>query len=401
MELLAPRMRRFQPSASTEASARARALKAAGHDIIDFSIGEPDFATPDHVKQAVVEAMGRDETHYTNTGGTVELLDAVREKFRRDNDLVFSRDEVMASSGAKQTMFNAFICTVSSGDEVIVPTPYWISYPNQVELAGGTPVVIECDASSGFKLQADALREAVTDRTKWVVLNSPNNPTGAVYSREELRAIADVLLQHQNVLIMSDEIYECFLYGDARHYSILQVEPALKDRTVIVNGVSKAYAMTGWRIGCVAGPAALIKAMIKLQSQSTSCPSSISQAAAAAAFAGPQDAVAGMMEIMGKRRNIILGILREVNGLAIAPPDGAMYLFCNCETFFGRKLADGKTIQSDLDFCEYLLTHAGVNTTPGAAYGAPGYFRLSFATSTELLEKGGRRIAAACKALLD
>ena len=399
MTSLAPRMTRFKPSASTEASAKARALIAAGHDIVDLSIGEPDFATPDNVKQAVVQAMHNNETHYTNTGGTSAVIEAARKKFRRDNALEFTVDEVMVSSGAKHTMFNAFMCTVSKGDEVIVPSPFWISYPNQVELAGGKPVILECGAAANYKLSAEVLKPAITEKTRWLVLNTPNNPTGAVYTQQELRAIADVLLDHPRVMVMSDEIYEHFLYDGAEHISILQVEPALKDRTVIVNGVSKAYAMTGWRIGCVAGPNDLIKAMAKLQSQSTSCPSSISQAAAVEALAGPQDAVSDMMAQMGRRRDLILELLRPINGLAIAPPDGAMYLFCNVETLLGRKTPNGNAIENDLDFVGYLLADAGVNVIPGIAYGAPGHFRLSFATSDENLKEAGQRISEACRAL--
>ncbi|MCY3984020.1 MAG: pyridoxal phosphate-dependent aminotransferase [Roseovarius sp.] len=399
MTPLAPRMTRFKPSASTEASARARALISAGRDIVDLSIGEPDFPTPDNVKDAVARAMANNETHYTNTGGTPAVNAAVRQKFLRDNRLDFAQDEVMASAGAKHAMFNAFMCTVSRGDEVIVPSPFWISYPNQVELAGGTPVIVECGAEDGYKLRAAALGRAITDKTRWVVLNSPNNPTGAVYSRQELREIADVLLEHPGVLVLSDEIYEHFLYEAAAHVSILQVEPMLKDRTVIVNGVSKAYAMTGWRIGCVAAHRDMIKAMSKLQSQSTSCPSSISQAAAVEAFSGPQDAVACMMAQMRRRRELILGILRPINGLVIAPPDGAMYLFCNIEAFLGLKTPKGDVIENDLDFAGHLLSDAGVNVIPGAAYGASGHFRLSFATSDELLKKAGRRIRDACRSL--
>ena len=399
MEILAPRMKRFKPSASTEASARARALREAGRDIIDFSIGEPDFATPDNIKAAVSVAMDNDETHYTNTNGTVAVRKAVQLKFERENNLSFSLDEVMVSSGAKHTMFNAFMCTVSAIDEGIVPSPYWISYPNQVELAGGTPVIVDCTRDTGFKLTADSLKAAISSKTKWLVLNSPNNPTGAIYSRQELRHLADVLLEHPAVWVMSDEIYEHFLYDDAEHVSILEVEPALKDRTLLVNGVSKAYAMTGWRIGYVAGPAPLIKAMTKLQSQSTSCPSSISQAATVEALTGSQQSISESMSILQDRRNVIAGILTEKSKLSIDVPAGAMYLFCNCESYYEMETPEGKTIASDVDFTEYLLSHAGVNVVPGAAYGISGYFRLSFATSTEILNEGGRRIVQACSDL--
>ena len=399
MSLLAPRITRIRPSASTVAAARERALIAAGRDIVDFSIGEPDFPTPENVKQAAARAMANDETHYTATGGTPAVVSAVREKFLRDNELEYASDEVMVSSGAKHAMFNAFMCTVSEGDEVIIPAPFWISYPNQVKLAGGNPIIVECNRRNRFKLSPDALKDAITGKTKWVVLNSPNNPTGAVYTEAELRAIADVLTTCPSIQIMSDEIYEHFLYDDAKHVSILQVAPELKGRTIIVNGVSKAYAMTGWRIGCVGGPSSLIKAMAKFQSQSTSCPSSISQAAAAEAFSGSQSAVVEMKKVMQYRRNLILGILSQAQELSITPPAGAMYLFCNCESFYGSMATDDLVIRSDADFVEYLLNSAGVNTVPGSAYGAPGHFRLSFATSEAQLVKGGQRITMACDRL--
>jgi aspartate aminotransferase len=399
MGLLAPRMTRFKPSASTEASARARELRAAGRDIVDFSIGEPDFATPDNIKSAANRAMDNDETHYTNTNGTAAVREAVCHKFRTENKLDYSTDEVMVSSGAKHMMFNAFMCTVSQGDEVIVPSPYWISYPNQVELAGGTPVIVDCGANTGFKLTPDALKEAFTDRTKWIVFNSPNNPTGAVYTRPELRALADVLLDHPDVWVMSDEIYEHFLYDDSEHVSILEVEPKLRDRSLIVNGVSKTYAMTGWRIGYAAGPAPLIKAMTKLQSQSTSCPSSVSQAATVEALLGPQQSIRDHMDILQERRDLIAGILHNGEGLRVERPRGAMYLFVDCAGCLGKTTPAGTTIENDLDFAKYLLNHVGVNVVPGAAYGIVNYFRLSFATSTEILQDGGERILRACRDL--
>jgi len=398
--ILAPRMFQFKPSASTEASARARAMIASGHDIVDLSIGEPDFPTPKNIKDAALLAIKNDETHYTNTGGTPAVIEAVRLKFKRDNQLEFLPDEVMVSVGAKHIMFNAFLCTLSKSDEVIIPSPYWISYPNQVELAGGIPVIVECQARQGYKLQADELKRAITSKTRWVVLNTPNNPTGAVYSWHELREIANVLLEYPEVLILSDEIYEHLLYDEAKHISILQIEPKLKDQTVIVNGVSKAYAMTGWRIGCAAAHKDLIKAMSKLQSQSTSCPSSISQAAAAEAFSGPQSAVSDMMKKMQRRRDLILDILCPINKLGIAPPKGAMYLFCDIRAFFGGQTRNGQIIKDDVDFVEYLLSEACVNVIPGVAYGAPGHFRLSFAISNGLLEKAGYRISKACEALM-
>lgn len=396
---LAPSMRRFQESASTKAGARARELKAAGHKIVDFSIGEPDFAVPDNVKQAILSALERDDTHYTNVAGTPALLDAIRLKFRRENGLEYGRQEVMAGAGAKQVMFNAFAATVREGDEVIVPRPYWISYPNQFGIAGGVPVYVDCDAQKNFHLDARVLERAISLRTRWLILNSPNNPSGAVFTRAELRAIADVLLAHPHVLVMSDEIYEHLIYGKAEHHSIAAIEPRLKPRTLVVNGVSKAYAMTGLRIGYAAGPAELIQAMTKYQSQVTSCPSSISQAAAEVALSGPQDIVKERRKIMEDRANTVVRILSRVQSLRLSKPEGAMYAFCDCRALIGTKTPEGNKIASEDDFIGYLLDQHKVVVVPGAAYGIPGYFRLSFATSTEAIEEGCERIARACASL--
>jgi len=399
MDILAPRMTRFKPSASTETASLARALRAEGREIVDFSIGEPDFETPENVKAAVRRAMDLNETHYTNTGGTAPLVEAIREKFLRENNLSFEADEIVVSAGAKHTMFNAFMCTVTDGDEIIVPVPYWISYPNQVLIAGGVPVLVNCSDENGFILQAEDLEAAITDKTKWVVLNSPGNPTGVIYQREDLRRIADVLLRYPDIWIMTDEIYEHFLYDGARHVSILEIEPSLKKRTVVVNGVSKAYAMTGWRIGYAGAPKQLVKAMVKFQSQSTSCPSSISQAAAVEALTGPQDVVQEQLAIMQDRRNAVFEGLNQVEGLIVKKPQGAMYLFCDCRGLFGRRTPNDKKICSDQDVAAHLLDSQGVSVVPGVAYGLDGYFRLSFATSIEVLDEGTRRIRDACNML--
>ncbi len=397
---LAPRMTRFQPSASTAAAARARGLKAAGRDIIDLSIGEPDFATPDNVKAAARRALDEDQTHYTNVAGTPALVEAIREKFRRDNGLDYGADEIIASAGGKQVMFNAFLATVRQGDEIVVPVPYWISYPNQVLVGDGTPVFAATNEATGFKLTASDLDAAIGEKTRWVVLNSPANPSGAVYSHAELAALAAVLTRHPGVLVMVDEIYEHLIYGTAEHHSLVAVEPALRDRVLVVNGVSKAYAMTGWRLGYGAGPGWLIQAMAKLQSQATSCPSAISQAAAVEALTGPQTVLAERRAIMAERRDTIFEALAQIDGITAYRPEGAMYLFCNCRGLLGRRRPDGGVIGDDGDVVEYLLDAAGVSVVPGGAYGSAGYFRVSFAISTEALREAGRRIREACGALV-
>ena len=394
---LAPRMGRFKASESTEAGARARQLRADGHHVVDFSIGEPDFPIPGNVKAAIAKALDADETHYTNTGGTPALLDAVRGKFARENGLSYSREEVMVSAGAKQVMSNAFMATVAAGDEVVVLRPYWISYPNQVSIAGGTPVFVDCGAD--FRCPPAAIARAITPRTRWLVLNSPNNPSGIVLSREDLRAIADVVLEHPALMVMSDEIYEHLLYGKAEHHSIAAVEPRLKERTLVVNGVSKAYAMTGLRIGYAGGPAALIKQMVKLQSQTTSCASSLSQAAAVEALNGTQAVVAERRRTMEQRRDRLVARLSRVQELRVRAPDGAMYLFCDCRSLLGRSTPGGKTLTTDAEFTRYLLDDFKVVVVQGGAYGQSGFFRISFATSIDNIEEGCDRIAAACASL--
>ncbi|MFO0235141.1 MAG: pyridoxal phosphate-dependent aminotransferase [Burkholderiales bacterium] len=396
---LAPRLERFKASESNMAGDRARALRQAGHHVVDFSIGEPDFPVPDHVKQALIAALQADDTHYTNTGGTVALLDAVRTKFARDNGLHYERNEVMVSTGAKSVMYHAFACTVSQGDEVIVPRPYWISYPNQVRISGGTPVFVDCAPEKDFGLDVDAIAAAISPRTRWLVLNSPNNPTGTVVPKAQLQALAKVLRAHPDVLVMSDEIYEHLRYEDVEHHSIAAVEPSLKDRTLVVNGVSKAYAMTGLRIGYAGGPPALVSAMVKLQTQTTSCASSLSQSAAVAALTGPQDVVAERRAVMGARRAHLDALLARVPLLRTRAPDGAMYFFCDARAAIGRRTPSGRVLQSDADIAGYLLDEFKVVVVQGGAYGQPGFFRISFATSLDNLGEGGRRLHDAFAAL--
>lgn len=395
----AERMTRFRPSASTSAAEHARTLKAEGRDIIDLTLGEPDFPTPDNVKRAALAAMDADQTHYTNVAGTPALLAAIQAKLKRDQGLDYETSEVMAAAGGKQAMFNAFAASAGPGDEILVPLPYWISYPNQVLLSDATPVFVEGLAENGYKLVAADLAAAIRPETKWLVINSPCNPTGAVYSAGELSSLAEVLRGAPHVWIMADEIYEHLVYGLAEHVSILQVAPDLRERTLIINGVSKAYAMTGWRLGFAAGPAPLIAAMTKVQSQVTSCPSTIAQAAAAEAVTGPQEVLAERREIMTRRRDTIFQALAQVDGLKTSRPDGAMYLFCDCRGLIGRIMPDGTALADDQALVRYLLEAAEVALVPGDAYGMPGHFRLSFAVDEAVLEAAGRRLRAACDAL--
>lgn len=399
MRINAARLDKFAPSASTEAAVLARKLRAEGHDIVNLSIGQPDFPTPDNVKQAAWRAMENDQTQYTNVGGVVELQDAIREKFRRENGLEYGRDEVIASTGGKQVMFNAFMATMNEGEEAIIPVPYWISYVNQVLLAGGKPVFVPGTGGHDMKLTAEDLASAITPASRWFLFNSPCNPNGAVYTADELLALAEVLRQYPDILIMADEIYEHLIFDGTPHVSIAAVAPDLKDRTLVVNGVSKAYAMTGWRLGYAGGPAPLIQAMVKMQSQNTSCASTISQAAAVEALTGPQDIVEERRAIMQQRRDVIFDALAQTDGLTVHRPPGAMYLFPNCKGLYGRRTPAGKVIENENDLVEYLIRDAGVATVPGGAYGVPGHFRLSFAASMEVLEDGGRRIREACNAL--
>jgi aspartate aminotransferase len=399
MGIIAARLNRIKPSPSSMASQRARALRAAGRDIVGLTAGEPDFDTPPNVCDAVVRAMAASKTKYTDVGGTPELKAAIIDKFRRDNDLAYAPDEVIVGTGGKQIIFNALMCTLESGDEVIVPAPHWVSYPDIALLAEGRPVTVACRPEDDFKLRPEALEEAITPRTRWLVLNGPNNPSGATYTREELRDLADVLLGHPQVWILSDDIYEHILYDGRRFFTIAQVEPALKERTLTVNGVSKAYAMTGWRIGYGGAPAELVKAMTKLQSQSTSNPCSISQAAAQEALTGPQDVVAERTRIFRTRRDMVVAAVNEIAGLSCHAPEGAFYVYASCAGVIGKKTPDGKVVANDTDFVMYLLESQNLALIQGDAYGLSPFVRISFAASTEMLEEGCRRLQLACEAL--
>lgn len=381
------------------AGQRVRELRASGRDVLGLTAGEPDFDTPENIKEAAARAMQAGKTKYTDVGGTPELKAAIRSKFARENGLHYETNEIIACTGAKQAIFNALMCTVEQGAEVVIPAPCWVSYPDIVRLAGGTPVMVPCPASSGFKLTAEQLERAITPRTRWLLLNSPNNPSGAVFSRAELRALADVLLRHPHVLVLADDIYEHLTYDGREFATPAQVEPQLRERTLTVNGVSKAYAMTGWRLGFAGGPAALIKNMVKLQSQSTSSPNAIAQAAAVEALNGPQDFIARSREVFRQRRDMVVELLNEAPGVSCHRPEGAFYLFASCKGAIGRKTRQGGVIRNDMDFTMHLLDSQNIAVIQGDAYALAPFFRISFADCEERLREGCRRIRLACEEL--
>lgn len=399
MTLTSNRVNSVKPSQTLAVAEKARQLKEQGRDVIALSLGEPDFDTPDHIKQAAIDALNNGKTGYTPVPGIPELKQAIIAKFKRDNDLDFTVDEVLAGVGGKQILFNAFMASLNKGDEVIVPAPYWVSYPDMVTLAEGMPVIVECGEDSHYKITPSLLEEAITDKTKWVLLNSPSNPTGFAYSRDELRALADVLLKHEHVYILSDDIYEHLVYDDFEFATIAQVEPRLKQRTLTMNGVSKAYSMTGWRIGFCGGPAELVKAMAKIQSQSTSCSTSFAQYGAVAALNGAHDFLKERNDTFKQRRDLVVSMLNEAEGLSCLTPQGAFYVYPSCEGCIGKVTPDGKVIESDLDFVTYLLESESVACVHGSAFGLGPNFRISYAAATETLEEACRRIQKACAAL--
>ncbi|MBW8267894.1 pyridoxal phosphate-dependent aminotransferase [Caldovatus aquaticus] len=399
MSLIADRLNRISPSLTIAMTTKARALKAAGKDVIGLAAGEPDFDTPRNVKDAAIAAIDRGETKYTDTAGTPELRRAVCEKFRRDHGIEYRPEEVIVSTGGKQVIFNALLATINPGDEAIIPAPCWVSYPDIVSLAEGRPVIVPCGQNRGFKLGAEQLEAAITPRTKWLILNNPCNPTGAAYSAEELRPLCDVLLRHPDVWIFSDDIYEKLAYDGFRPATVVEVEPRLKARTVTMNGCSKAYAMTGWRIGFAGAPVELIKAMDKLQSQSTSNPSSISQAAAVEALTGPQDSIEEMRKVYQRRRDLVVAMLNEAPGLYCHKPEGAFYVFPSMQGCIGRTTAGGRRIGSDEDFVLALLEEEGVACVHGAAFMFPGHFRISYATDDASLKEACTRIQRFCRGM--
>jgi len=399
MSLIAQRLTRIKPSPTIAVTDKARRLKAAGRDIVSFGAGEPDFDTPQNIKDAAKRAIDKGDTKYTQVDGTAALKQAVCAKFKRENGLDYAPDQISVGAGGKQVLFNALMATVEEGDEVIVPAPYWVSYPDIVTLAGGTPVAVVGPENNGFKIRPEDLASAITPRTKWLVLNSPCNPTGATYSPAELKGLTDVLVKHPQVWVLTDDIYEHLFYGDFKLATVCAVESRLYPRTLTLNGVSKTYAMTGWRIGYAGGPKELIGAMAALQSQSTTNPSSISQAAAVEALNGTQDFVPKNRAIFRERRDLVVAGLNRCAGLRCAVPDGAFYVYPSCAGPIGKKTPQGRTIATDGDFVDYLLESEGVAVVPGEAFGLSPYFRLSYAASNASLAEGVKRIARACAAL--
>ncbi len=399
MAFIAERLSRIKPSPTNAAQAKFLEMKAAGKDVIGLAAGEPDFPTPDHIKEAAYKAIRENDTRYTAVAGTPALRQAICGKLKRDHGLDYTPGQVTVSSGGKQVIFNAMLATLNPGDEVIVPAPYWVSYPEMVLVADGTPVIVQCPESKGFKLQPEDLERAITPRTKWLIMNSPSNPTGAAYSRAELRAICDVLLRHPQVWILTDDMYEKLVYDGFEFHTPAEIEPKLYERTLTMNGVSKAYCMTGWRIGYGAGPQKLITAMTTIQSQSTSNASSISQAASVAALNGPTDFIPKNNEVFRQRRDLIVSMLNQAKGIRCTRPEGAFYVYPSCAGLIGKKTPDGKTIASDTDFVNYLLETEGLSVVQGSAFGMGPNFRISYATATELVEEAGRRIQRACAAL--
>lgn len=399
MTRIAAAVARIQPSATLAMTQRVGELKRAGIDIIGLSAGEPDFDTPDFVKDAAIAAIRAGKTKYTDVGGTVELREAVAAKFARDNDLAYSRDEVIVGTGGKHVLFNALCATVDAGDEVIIPAPYWVSYPDIVAYAGGTPVFVAAGAAQNYRISPAQLEAAITPATRWLILNSPSNPTGAAYSEAELAALGEVLRRHPHVMVMADDMYEHVWYADAPFRTIAQVCPDLFDRVLTVNGCSKAYAMTGWRIGFAGGPGWIIKAMAKLQSQSTSNPCSIAQAAATAALNGPQGFLEERNETFRARRDMVVAMLNDAPGLDCPMPEGAFYVYPDASGCMGKTTPEGKLVDSDAALVDYFIESAQVAAVPGHAFGLSPAFRISYATSTEVLREACMRIQRACAAL--
>jgi len=396
MAFLADSLARIKPSATIAVTDKARALKEAGRDVIGLGAGEPDFDTPDNIKEAAIKAIRDGRTKYTAIDGIPELKAAIVAKFKRENHLDYRPEEVSVGTGGKQVLFNALMATLNPGDEVIVPAPYWVSYPEIVSLAGATPVCLETTIDSGFKLSAEELDRAITPRTKWLILNSPGNPSGAAYARDEIKALTDVLMKHEHVWVLTDDIYEHLTYDDFVFSTPAEIEPGLFERTLTLNGVSKAYCMTGWRIGYAGGPSFLIKAMAKLQSQSTTNPSSISQWAAVEALNGPQDFIPRNAAAFLKRRDLVVSMLNQATGLTCPNPEGAFYVFPSCAGLIGKQSAGGKLLQTDEDFVTALLEEEGVAVVQGSAFGLAPYFRISYATADDVLEDACGRIQRFC-----
>ena len=398
MSIVSNNLKRIKPSPTMAVTQKAKELKASGKDIIGLGAGEPDFDTPDNIKQAAIKAIKDGDTKYTTVDGTPTLKKAIINKFKRENNLDYLTDQITVGTGGKQVIYNAMMATLNEGDEVIIPAPYWVSYPDIVLLAGGLPIILECNEKQGFKINPSILEKSITKKTKWIILNSPSNPTGACYSEKEIKEIGKVLEKHPHIFILSDDIYEHVIYGSFKFFTIAQIDN-LKDRVLTMNGVSKAYSMTGWRIGYAAGPKDIIKAIAKIQSQSTSNPSSISQAAAVEALNGVQSFIKERASSFQERRDFVVNTLNAIEGIECLNPDGAFYVFPSCKGLIGKKDIKGKEIKNDTDFVQSLLENNGVAVVQGSAFGLDGFFRISYATSKENLKKALEKISSFCESL--
>ena len=394
MSIVSNNLKRIKPSPTIAVTSKAREMRAAGKDVIGLGAGEPDFDTPDNIKDAAIEAIKRGETKYTAVDGTPKLKKAIQGKFTRENNLSYELDQISVGTGGKQVLYNVFMATLNPGDEVIIPAPYWVSYPDMVLLAGGKPKIVKCSEKNEFKITPDELKKAIGKKTKWLIINSPSNPTGSCYTKNEIEELSKILIKNKNVYILSDDIYEHITYDDFKFFTIAQIK-ALKDRTLTMNGVSKSYSMTGWRIGSGAGPKDIIKAVAKIQSQSTTNPSSISQAAAVEALNGTQDFIKTRSDSFKERRDYVVDTLNSINGLSCLKPSGAFYVFPNCKKLLGKKTK----LKTDKEFVEKLLEKAEVAVVQGSAFGLDGYFRISYATSMENLKKALDRIKSFCESL--
>ncbi len=398
MSIISDSLKKIKPSPTITVTQKARELKAAGKDVIGLGAGEPDFDTPENIKQAAIKAINDGDTKYTAVDGTPALKKAIVEKFKKENNLEYTTDQVTVGAGGKHVIYNAMMATLNDGDEVIVPAPYWVSYPDIVLLAGGKPIIMECDEKQDFKINPSDLEKFITPKTKWIILNSPSNPTGTCYSEKDIREIAKVLKNHPHVYILSDDIYEHVTYEGFKFFTIAQIE-SFKERVLTMNGVSKAYSMTGWRIGYAAGPKEIIKAIAKIQSQSTTNPSSISQAASVEALSGTQDFIKKRSASFQERRDFVVKALNDIDGIECLNPDGAFYVFPCCKGLMGKKDASGKEIKSDTDFVQSLLENSGIAVVQGSAFGLEGFFRISYATSMDNLKKALEKISSFCKSL--
>ena len=399
MNFIADRLKRIKPSMTVGINVKANALRAEGKDVLVLAAGEPDFDTPLNIRKAAVKAMEEGQTRYVPGKGTPALQKAIQSKFLKDNNLKYDLDEIIVGVGGKHIIYNAMMATINPEDEVIIPAPFWVSYPDIVLLAEGKPVIVPCPEDQNFKLTADQLEKSITDKTKWLMLNSPSNPTGSLYSKQELQKLADVLLKYPQVLIMSDDIYEKVIYDDLEFSTIASVEPKLKDRCLTLNGVSKSYCMTGWRLGYCGAPKEIIAAMNKIQSQSTTSTSSISMAASVEALNGTQDFIGEHNQAFVRRRDLVVNLLNQIDGLSCLTPQGAFYVYPSCAGVIGKEIPDGKKISNDEDFMSYLLESEGIAGVHGAAFGLSPYFRLSYATSDEILKDACARIKRACEKL--